>query len=241
MEPFGRKTRGIFFVALTAAWLAGGSLFAQQGSTTTSAQKPAAHPAAAHSHSTTSHPATGKTSAASPAHPSTAQKPIAHTASTQAVAHNTVLPGHYSSAAHHAPVRNVSHTTQHSASGARSRHYVPMNGQQRLARLHLEPDRVKQIQQALIREGYMQGDTTGQWDAKTREAMLRYQTDHGFPATGLPEAKSLMKLGLGSHPLPADLDHGPGGTSTPVATGEAAAPAPASSTASQITSPPIPK
>jgi hypothetical protein len=36
--------------------------------------------------------------------------------------------------------------------------------------------------------------------------MRRYQADHGFPATGLPEARSLMKLGLGPHPLPEELD-----------------------------------
>jgi hypothetical protein len=50
--------------------------------------------------------------------------------------------------------------------------------------------------------------------------MLHYQTDHGFPATGLPEAKSLMKLGLGSHPLPPELDHGPvaGAAPTPAQT-----------------------
>jgi peptidoglycan hydrolase-like protein with peptidoglycan-binding domain len=84
-----------------------------------------------------------------------------------------------------------------------------------LARVHIQPERVQEIQQALIREGYLHGDATGQWDSPTREAMLRYQTDHGFPTTGLPEAKSLMKLGLESHPLPPELDHGPVGVAAP--------------------------
>ena len=39
------------------------------------------------------------------------------------------------------------------------------------------------------------------------------QADHGFPVTGLPEAKSLMKLGLGPHPLPPDLDTSSGAKS----------------------------
>ena len=56
---------------------------------------------------------------------------------------------------------------------------------------------------------------SGQWDERTHSAMLRYQTDHGFAATGLPEAKSLMKLGLGSHPLPANLDPGIARADTP--------------------------
>lgn len=104
------------------------------------------------------------------------------------------------------------HSTSASASrrkGSSRRNQAPrtLSGLQRLARLHLQPERTQEIQQALIREGYLQGEASGQWDASTREAMQRYQTDHGFTATGLPEAKSLMKLGLGSHPLPAELDH----------------------------------
>jgi len=81
-----------------------------------------------------------------------------------------------------------------------------LTGRQRLARLHLEPDRVQEIQQALVREGYLQGDANGRWDDRTRAAMLRYQTDHNFSITGLPDAKSIMKLGLGPHPLPPELD-----------------------------------
>jgi peptidoglycan hydrolase-like protein with peptidoglycan-binding domain len=73
------------------------------------------------------------------------------------------------------------------------------------ARQHLEPQRVEEIQKALASAGYLHGDATGRWDEPTRDAMRRYQTDSGFPSTGLPEAKSLMKLGLGPHPLPADV------------------------------------
>lgn len=76
----------------------------------------------------------------------------------------------------------------------------------RLARLRLEPQRVQEIQQALIQAGYLSQEPTGRWDDPTRNAMRRYQADHGFPTTGLPEAKSLMKLGLGPHPLPEDCD-----------------------------------
>ncbi len=76
----------------------------------------------------------------------------------------------------------------------------------RLARLHPEPQRVVEIQRALIQAGYLHEDSNGKWDEPTREAMLRFQREHSFPATGLPEAKSLMKLGLGPHPLPEDAD-----------------------------------
>ncbi len=80
---------------------------------------------------------------------------------------------------------------------------------------------MQEIQHALISQGYMQGEPSGEWDTSTRDAMLRYQTMHGFPPTGLPEAKSLMKLGLGPHPLSPELDHGQvtaanAGVTTPV-------------------------
>jgi peptidoglycan hydrolase-like protein with peptidoglycan-binding domain len=107
-----------------------------------------------------------------------------------------------------------------------------------LAHLHLQPERVQEIQQALIREGYLQGDAKGQWDARTHEAMLRYQTDHGFPPTGLPEAKSLMKLGLGSHPLPSELDHAAGGGASPGAAPGDPPVTPSSPPVSPVTSPP---
>lgn len=82
---------------------------------------------------------------------------------------------------------------------------VPRSSRARLAMLHLQPDRIEEIQQALIGAGYLTTPATGKWDDPTRDAMRRYQTDNGFPATGLPDAKSLMKLGLGPHPLPAEL------------------------------------
>jgi peptidoglycan hydrolase-like protein with peptidoglycan-binding domain len=81
-----------------------------------------------------------------------------------------------------------------------------VRSRQRLARLRLEPDRVKEIQLALGRAGYLQQEPSGNWDDATRDAMRRYQADNGFPTTGMPEAKSLLKLGLGPHPLPPEVD-----------------------------------
>jgi len=137
----------------------------------------------------------------------------------------------HSGSTHHAGSRTAAHTSagkgasHHSTSNAsyqtgsssRGRRHRATSSQQRLARLHLQPERVQEIQQALIREGYLQGDATGQWDSRTHDAMLRYQTMHGFPATGLPEAKSLMKLGLGAHPLPPELDRSVVGVASPAA------------------------
>ncbi len=76
----------------------------------------------------------------------------------------------------------------------------------RLAQLHLEPQRIAEIQRALAQAGYLNQESTGKWNEATKAAMRRFQADHGFPTTALPEAKSLMKLGLGPHALPEDIE-----------------------------------
>lgn len=98
-----------------------------------------------------------------------------------------------------APKKSVRRTS-------RPRRYRQSSFRRRLAQLRMEPQRVEEIQRALIKAGYLDEEPTGKWDDATRDAMLRYQSEHGFPATGLPEAKTLMKLGLGPHPLPQELD-----------------------------------
>lgn len=70
----------------------------------------------------------------------------------------------------------------------------------------MQPERASEIQQALATRGYLHQEPNGLWDDETRAAMKRFQENFQFPATGLPEAKSLMKLGLGPHPLAEELD-----------------------------------
>jgi peptidoglycan hydrolase-like protein with peptidoglycan-binding domain len=70
----------------------------------------------------------------------------------------------------------------------------------------ITPERVKQIQHALVAAGVLNETPNGRWDTATHDAMRQYQQQNGFSATGLPEAKPLLKLGLGPHPLPAELD-----------------------------------
>jgi hypothetical protein len=86
-----------------------------------------------------------------------------------------------------------------------------------------EPQRVQEIQKALTEAGDLHQEPTGTWDEATREAMKRYQERHAFNVTGLPDAKSLMEMGLGPHPLPPEVatssttrpSLGPPGTSAP--------------------------
>lgn len=60
------------------------------------------------------------------------------------------------------------------------------------------PDRISEIQSALARGGYYQGDPNGKWDANTIAAMEKFQSSHGIEASGKLDAPTLQKLGLGS-------------------------------------------
>jgi hypothetical protein len=61
----------------------------------------------------------------------------------------------------------------------------------------IDGDRAREIQTALIREHYMQGEPSGTWDANTQAAMQRYQADHGWQSKTTPDSRALIKLGLG--------------------------------------------
>jgi peptidoglycan hydrolase-like protein with peptidoglycan-binding domain len=61
----------------------------------------------------------------------------------------------------------------------------------------IDGERARAIQEALIREHYMQGEPTGTWDSSTQSAMQRYQADHGWQSKTTPDSRALIKLGLG--------------------------------------------
>ena len=61
----------------------------------------------------------------------------------------------------------------------------------------IDSTRARQIQTALIREHYMQGQPSGTWDAATQAAMHRYQADQGWQSKQIPDSRALIKLGLG--------------------------------------------
>ena len=67
-----------------------------------------------------------------------------------------------------------------------------LHGQQSIA-----PERVTEIQQALIREGYLSTEANGVWDSTTQAAMQKYQMDQGWQTKLMPDSRALKKLGLG--------------------------------------------
>jgi len=84
------------------------------------------------------------------------------------------------------------------------------------------PDRIKEIQSALARGGYYQGEPNGKWDLNTASAMQKFQSGNGLEPSGKINALSLQKLGLGSEIA---------GVSAPKPVAPAGTPAPAPSPA----------
>jgi peptidoglycan hydrolase-like protein with peptidoglycan-binding domain len=75
----------------------------------------------------------------------------------------------------------------------------------------IEPERAKEIQDALIREHYLRSPASGQWDSSTEAAMQKFQADHGWQTKLTPDSRALIKLGLGPH----DAVPAPGTSASP--------------------------
>lgn len=143
-------------------------------SLTTAAQTPAASAAAA-KHATSGHAATKPASTRTPAHASTGT-------STRIPTRTSVKSSGSSSA------------KSKSSHGKKSSKKVvtKKRGQQAI-----DPARAREIQTALIRQHYMQGEPSGTWDSATQAAMQRYQADQGWQSKEIPDSRALIKLGLG--------------------------------------------
>ncbi|HSZ60462.1 MAG TPA: peptidoglycan-binding domain-containing protein [Terriglobales bacterium] len=85
-----------------------------------------------------------------------------------------------------------SHTSAQKGKTSHGKKVVGKRGQQAI-----DPSRAREIQSALIREHYLQGEPTGTWDSGSQAAMQKYQADHGWQSKTTPDARALIKLGLG--------------------------------------------
>lgn len=88
----------------------------------------------------------------------------------------------------------ASHTSSHSR---RSHHKAKRASHRMHGQQAIEPARVIEIQQALIREHYLSGEPDGDWDAETVGAMQKFQADQGWQTKLMPDSRALKKLGLG--------------------------------------------
>ncbi|MFY9555940.1 MAG: peptidoglycan-binding domain-containing protein [Blastocatellia bacterium] len=60
----------------------------------------------------------------------------------------------------------------------------------------INAERTTEIQNALIKAGYLNGPASGQYDDATVDAMKQFQANNGLSQTGLPSASLLKKLGV---------------------------------------------
>lgn len=101
-----------------------------------------------------------------------------------------IMPTAFASRIHRAPTSGLTtHKSRKLTTAHKSR---KVRGQQAI-----EPERVSQIQEALIREHYLSGEATGKWDTTTQAAMQKYQADQGWQTKLMPDSRALKKLGLG--------------------------------------------
>jgi hypothetical protein len=61
----------------------------------------------------------------------------------------------------------------------------------------IDVERTREIQTALIKQHYLNGEPTGVWDQASKDAMLKYQGDNGWQTRITPDSRALIKLGLG--------------------------------------------
>src|SRR5580704_16833790 len=101
-------------------------------------------------------------------------------------------------------------------------------------------DRISEIQRALSRDGFYQGDPNGKWDGNTVAALQKFQSANNHDASGKLDASSLQKLGLGSSTAglnpPTAPQHAPPTTATPGAGSATSAPAKTQSAAAPVNS-----
>lgn len=93
--------------------------------------------------------------------------------------------------------------THHTATSAKTHHarrvthHYYRHRSRRRGQQEIQPERVTQIQEALIKAHYLDGEATGEWDAATKAAMQKYQADNGWQTKLMPDSRALVKLGLG--------------------------------------------
>src|ERR1700751_739732 len=98
---------------------------------------------------------------------------------TKSPAHSTKTTsssGSHSSSSKTAKARTTSSSSSSTASrkGKKSRKSAK-RGQQKI-----DSERTQQIQQALIKQHYLSGEPTGNWDPNTEDALRKFQADNGW-------------------------------------------------------------
>jgi Putative peptidoglycan binding domain len=87
----------------------------------------------------------------------------------------------------------VASSKTHKGKSSRSK----SKGSKKRGQQAIDAERSRQIQEALIREHYMEGQPSGKWDDATQAALRRFQAAQGWQSKTVPDSRALIKLGLG--------------------------------------------
>lgn len=117
----------------------------------------------------------------------------------------------FASRTHRAPTSGHSRTA--SSKKAKRKQVSHVHGQRTI-----DSNRASEIQNALIRQKYLTGSPSGQWDEQTQVAMRQYQSDHGWQTKLMPDSRALISLGLGPNHTNDSLVGRTGTTPSAVAT-----------------------
>jgi peptidoglycan hydrolase-like protein with peptidoglycan-binding domain len=105
---------------------------------------------------------------------------------------------HTSSASTASSHHSSTHSSTHKTSAKSSKHSSKKTVSTRShGQRGIGEDRTREIQSALIREHYLNGEPTGVWDSDSKDAMMRYQQANGWQSKVTPDSRALIKLGLG--------------------------------------------
>ena len=106
----------------------------------------------------------------------------------------------------YAQSQTASHPKAKTSSGHSASHKTTSKGKKsgkktktswRRGQQKIDSQRAREIQEALIREHYLDGQATGTWNDASQKAMERYQADNGWQSKSVPDSRALIKLGLG--------------------------------------------
>jgi peptidoglycan hydrolase-like protein with peptidoglycan-binding domain len=132
----------------------------------------------------------------------------------------------FGSRTHRAPTSGHSRVT----ASKRGKKVARVRGQRTI-----DSSRAVEIQNALIRQNYLKGAPTGQWDSQTQVAMQKYQSDHGWQTRLMPDSRALISLGLGpNHAAAPAIAHTVSPVSVPDPTAQAQSTEPGENTLASV-------
>jgi hypothetical protein len=96
-----------------------------------------------------------------------------------------------------AMAKTTKHSTTSSKARSTSKSKKGKKARQAKGQKSIDSQRTREIQEALIREHYLNGEPSGNMDSATKAALTKLQADNGWQTKVIPDSRALIRLGLG--------------------------------------------